>query len=305
MKITAALSLSILAALIFSCRTHFPVEKMDYTVAETDSQLSEGRKLTVSMCGPCHYDPLTHKLTGKQQHDLPKIAGKVYSRNITQDTEAGIAAYTNGELVYLLRTGIARDGRLMPYMQRPNLADKDLQAIIAFLHSDDALVTPSKQQPPPTRYTAFGKFGINHFPGPLNYPTKEIQKPEVNATNAAYGKYLVDNLSCYHCHSKSFLKVDELEPERSKGYMAGGNKLKDENGNRVRSSNITFDTATGIGTWSEADFKRAVKSGFSKDGNTLSAIMPRYTALSDTDVAAIFAYLATIPKIKHKTYFGD
>ncbi len=233
-------------------------------------------------------------------HDLPKIAGKVYSRNITQDKENGIANYTDAELAYLIRTGIAKDGSLMSYMQRPNLADVDLAAIIAFLHSDDPLVQASKTEPPTTHYTAIGKFGINHFPGPLKYPAEPVKKPDIKVWKAGYGKYLVDNLSCYHCHSKSFTSVNELEPEKSKRYMGGGNKLKDGTGKIVLSANVTFDMETGIGSWNETDFKKALKGGISKDGSSLHFLMPRYTELSDEDISAIYVYLSAVPKIKHK-----
>lgn len=290
----------VVAICITACRSHFKTEQINYPVNVSESQLKEGRKLTISICGTCHYDPATKKLTGMQMHDLPKIAGVVYSRNITQDKEKGIADYTNGELAYLIRTGIARDGSLMSYMQRPNLADTDLAAIIAFLHSDDPLVQASKAEPPMTHYTAIGKFGINHFPGPLKYPTAAIPKPDVKEGKAAYGKYLVDNLSCYHCHSASFTSVNELEPEKSKRYMGGGNKLKDGTGKVILSANVTFDTETGIGSWNETDFKKALKEGLSKDGSELHLLMPRYTELSNEDITAIYTYLSGIPKINHK-----
>ena len=288
-----------IALSITACRTHFKTEKINYQVSVTDHQLKEGRKLTISICGGCHYDPATLKLTGIEMHDLPKIAGKVYSRNITQDKEKGIADYTDGELAYLIRTGIARDGKLMSYMQRPNLSDSDLAAIIAFLHSNDPLVQPSKEEPATTHYTAFGKFGINHFPGPLKYPTAIIPKPDKKDANA-YGKYLVDNLACYHCHSASFFSVDELEPEKSKRYMGGGNKLKDGTGKVILSANVTFDNATGIGSWNETDFNKALKEGLSKDGSQLHFLMPRYTELSHEEISAIYTYLSGVPKIKHK-----
>lgn len=291
----------VLAGLISACKTHFKTEKINYIAKANTAQLREGRKMTISSCAPCHYDPATKKLTGMKMHDLPKIAGVVYSKNITQDKDKGIAGYTDGELAYLIRTGIAKDGRLMSYMQRPNMADTDLEAIIAFLRSDDELVQPSNVEPPETHYTAFGKFGINHFPGPLEYPKKVIAKPDLNTDKIAYGRYLVDNLTCYHCHSKSFFTVDEYEPEKSKRYMGGGNKLKDANGKKVLSPNITFHE-TGIGSWTEADFKKALKEGVTKDGYVLKPLMPRYTELSDAEISSIYAYLATIPKIKNKVY---
>jgi cytochrome c553 len=274
------------------------VQEITYPVTADAAQLREGKKLVVSMCGTCHYDPGTGKLTGKQMNYLPRIAGKVYSRNITQDPAKGIANYTNGQLAYLIRTGIARNGRLMSYMQRPNLADTDLEAIIAFLHSNDPLVTPSAIAPPETHYTAFGKFGVNHFPGTLPYTGTVVTKPDTN-DKLAYGRYLVDNLSCYHCHSTSFLTVNELQPEKSRGYMKGGNKLKDSEGKTLRSANITFDE-TGIGSWTEADFKKAMKEGVNKNGLHLRLPMPQYTELSDHDLASIYAYLGSVPKIKNK-----
>jgi hypothetical protein len=291
------------AIFITACRSHFKTETISFPVSSTGSQLKEGRKLTISICAPCHYNPDTKQLTGIQMHDLPQIAGKVYSRNITQDKEKGIAAYTDGELAYLIRTGIARDGSLMSYMQRPNLADSDLAAIIAFLHSDDPLVQPSKAEPPTTHYTAIGKFGINHFPGPLKYPKAAIPKPDIKEEKASYGKYLVDNLSCYHCHSKSFTSVNELEPEKSKRYMGGGNKLKDGTGKVILSANVTFDNETGIGSWNETDFKKALKEGVSKDGSNLHFLMPRYTELSNEELSAIYLYLSGIPKINHKVKY--
>jgi hypothetical protein len=290
--------LFLLLIFFFACRTHFKTEPIEYPVNNSANLVPLGKKLTVSICAPCHYDPATGKLTGHEMHDLPKISGHVYSRNITQDPEKGIAGYTNGELVYLIRTGIAKDGRLMSYMQRPNLADSDLQAIIVFLHSNDKLVSPSSVEPPETEYTAFGKFGINHFPGPLPYPKNLIQKPDTN-DKIAYGRYLVDNLSCYHCHSASFLTVDEMEPEKSKRYMGGGNKLKNKEGKTILSPNITFHE-TGIDGWTETDFRKALKEGVNNNGYTLRSPMPKYTELSDHDVAAMYTYLQSIPKIKNK-----
>jgi cytochrome c553 len=298
MKKWVAIISTCIVVILFSCRTHFKTQEIDYPVTTNAAQLKEGKKLVVSICGSCHYDQATGKLTGKQMHDLPGISGKVYSRNITQDSAKGIAGYSNGQLAYLIRTGIARDGRLMSYMQRPNLADTDLKAIIAFLHSDDPLVTPSSVEPPKTHYTIFGKFGINHFPGPLHYKGTVITKPDIN-DKVAYGRYLVDNLSCYHCHSASFLTVNELEPEKSKRYMGGGNKLKNKDGKTIRSANVTFDE-TGIGSWTEADFKKAVQEGVNKDGLHLRPLMPKYTELDDHDIASIYTYLKSIPKIKNE-----
>jgi hypothetical protein len=286
------------AVAVSACKMYYNTQKVTYKATVNQQQLQEGKRLTMMICGGCHYNPETKKLTGIQMKDIPKIAGKVYSKNITQHADKGIGRYTDGELVYLIRTGIAKNGKLMPYMQRPNLANKDLDAIIAFLHSDDELVTPSSIAPPATNYTMFGKFGLSKFSGPLPYHEKQIPRPHLASDKVAYGKYMVDNLGCYHCHSANIAKIDVQEPEKSKRYMGGGNKMKDESGAKIYTPNLTFHE-TGIGDWTEQDFLRAIKEGFSKDNSVITAPMPRYTELSDEEVAAIYAYLKTIPKINN------
>ena len=49
---------------------------------------------------------------------------------------------TDSELIYLLRTGIKKDGKYAPpYMAKlPNMADEDIDAIISFLRSDDPMM---------------------------------------------------------------------------------------------------------------------------------------------------------------------
>jgi hypothetical protein len=284
---------------ISACKMYYPTQKVEYRASASRESVQEGKRLTMMMCAGCHYNPDTKKLTGIRMTDVPKIAGKVYSRNITQDPDKGIGRYTDGELVYLVRTGIAKDGKLMPYMQRPNLANKDLNDIIAFLRSDDELVTPSKVSPPPTHYSPFGKFGISKYSDPLTYTDKQITRPNLATDKIAYGKYMVDNLSCFHCHSAGVTKINVLEPEKSKRYMGGGFKMKTPGGEKIRVPNLTFDE-TGIADWTEHDFTRAVKDGFSKDNSVLSLPMPKYAELSDEEAGAIYAYLKTIPKIHNK-----
>jgi len=244
-----------------------------------------------------YYDPETKKLTGGRMDDVPGIAGKIYASNITKDVEKGIGIYTDGELAYLLRTGIARDGKLMPFMQKPNLSDNDLKLIIAFLHSDDELVAPSGIEKGSTKYSVLGKMGISQSK-PLEWPTNKIAEPDP-LNKVDIGRYLIDNLSCYDCHSKSFMSVNKLYPEKSKGYMGGGNKLKDRSKKTIVSSNLT-PHSTGIGNWTVDDFKKALNQGISKDNSIITFPMPMYSELTDEEITAIYNYLRTIPPIDNK-----
>jgi mono/diheme cytochrome c family protein len=63
----------------------------------------------------------------------------------------------------------------------------------------------------------------------------------------------------------------------------------------IFSSNITPDAETGIGRWSEAAFRRAMRSGVARDGQHLYPTFPydHFTNVTDADDQALYAYLMT------------
>jgi mono/diheme cytochrome c family protein len=74
--------------------------------------------------------------------------------------------------------------------------------------------------------------------------------------------------------------------------FAGGLPLNTPFGT-IYATNITPDAQTGIGTWSEAAFARAVRHGISRDGHQLYPAFPyiHFTRMSDHDISAAYAYL--------------
>src|SRR5271165_6394258 len=134
----AAFSLALTTIIIYSCKTKkFETTKTSYTANASPAALERGRVLVYSSCAGCHYNRTDNKFIGMQILDVPSIAGKVYSANLTKSQSHGIPPhYSDAQLKYLLKTGIANDGRFIPYMLRPNLAEDDLNAIIAYLRSD-------------------------------------------------------------------------------------------------------------------------------------------------------------------------
>lgn len=60
----------------------------------------------------------------------------------------------------------------------------------------------------------------------------------------------------------------------------------------IYATNITPDPIHGIGTYTEADFARAIRQGIRKDGRTLYPAMPypSYARLSDSDIHALYVY---------------
>ena len=65
--------------------------------------------------------------------------------------------------------------------------------------------------------------------------------------------------------------------------------------------NLTPDSATGIGRWTEAYFIKVLRTGIRGNGAPLRPLMPWewYRQLTDDDLQAIFAYLRTLPAISN------
>jgi muramoyltetrapeptide carboxypeptidase LdcA involved in peptidoglycan recycling len=55
----------------------------------------------------------------------------------------------DGELEYLVRTGVKANGQYVPpwMPKQPRMADEDLHSIVAFLRSDDPMVAATEVQP--------------------------------------------------------------------------------------------------------------------------------------------------------------
>ncbi|RTE52319.1 cytochrome c [Arenibacter aquaticus] len=298
------LALIIAIALISISASDIPsyeVTKIDFKLSSSPESVARGEKLALMLCANCHMNPKTNKLSGKRMMDAPPEFGEIYSQNITQDKTYGIGNWTDGELVFLLRTGIKRDGQYSPpYMAKmPNLADKDINAIISFLRSDNPLVTADPTPDTPTKPSLLTKLLCRVAFKPFPMPAEEIPLPTTDNT-LELGKYLAHNLDCFACHSADFKTNDYLNPELSPGYFGGGNKPLDLQGRVMLTSNLTPDKETGIGNWTKEEFINAVKYGQKKGEKALTYPMMPYPQLTDLEAGAIFEYLQTIPPIKNK-----
>jgi mono/diheme cytochrome c family protein len=275
--------------------------KVELRVEVTPERVERGRKTAQMLCVGCHLDNETGALSGLRMRDLPPQFGVAYAANITRDPETGIGGWTDGELAYLLRTGVTRDGRYTPpwMVKLPLVSDEDLADVIAFLRSDDPLVQPVKRPSQPSEPSLLTKFLCRVAFKPLPWPKAPIAAPDPG-DRVAYGRYLVQGRGqCFGCHSADFAKMDDLVPENSAGYLGGGNAMPDLTGRVVLTSNITPDEETGIGRWSEDEFVRALRHGVRPDRSVLLYPMVPYPELSDDEARAIHAYLRTVPKIRN------
>ena len=111
------------------------------------------------------------------------------------------------------------------------------------------------------------------------------------------GDYLVNGiLTCGNCHTPKGPTGDIMEKAFSGGLTF------DEPPFKVTASNITQDKETGIGSWTDAQIKAALRKGVRPNGTPLAMIMPSdfYEIMTERDLDAVVAYLRTIKPIKNK-----
>ena len=103
-----------------------------------------------------------------------------------------------------------------------------------------------------------------------------------------HGRYLATAGNCISCHTQPGAKP-----------FSGGVAFDTPFGT-VFSTNLTPDRDTGLGAWSEADFRRAMHEGVGRDGSSLIPAFPytSFTKVSDADIADLYAYLRTIPAVR-------
>jgi mono/diheme cytochrome c family protein len=129
--------------------------------------------------------------------------------------------------------------------------------------------------------------GFFFWPHPLEPVSASAQQP-TGAALLARGEYLTTVADCEACHTAP----GELP-------FAGGLAFKLPFGT-IYSPNITPDAKTGIGSWTDAQFVRALNRGVGRHGEDLYPAFPytAYLLLSVDDALAIRAYLSSLRPIE-------
>jgi mono/diheme cytochrome c family protein len=139
----------------------------------------------------------------------------------------------------------------------------------------------------------------------LVLPGKSLgDRLETDASELERGEYLVTIMSCGGCHTPGALAGRDLGAPLAGSLVGLGVPGGDGRSPAVvYPSNLTSDSATGLGDWSSEQIVRAIRSGQRPDGRTLSPIMPwpEYAHLTDPDARAIAAYLRTLAPVKRST----
>ncbi|MFH4965499.1 c-type cytochrome [Gaetbulibacter sp. M235] len=158
-----------------------------------------------------------------------------------------------------------------------------------------------------------------------NNEKKDYQNNATLQDQITRGKYLVNTIGCNDCHSPKIMTekgpipdpnrllsghdsneaLPPFNPETIKGYV-----LFNMNSTAVVgpwgtsfAANLTPD-ATGIGSWSDEQFLRAMKQGKYKGLENSRQLLPpmpwpSYSQMPDEDIKAIFTYLKSIKPVEN------
>ncbi|QSQ28318.1 c-type cytochrome [Pyxidicoccus parkwayensis] len=254
--------------------------------------LARGATIFHASCEACHRGGDAETVSGAPLRELPSYMGSFYAANLTSHPTAGVGSATDEELARVIRYAVSRDGRLM-VMPSYAMGDADLAAVLGFMRSGDPLFAPDARPAPKSEFSFIGGLGFRIVTGnePAERPASGIPVPAKAAT-LEYGRYMAhDVYDCASCHTDGF------SPTKTEGddVYSGGMSFIDPEGNKVRSSNITFHE-TGLANWTQEDFTRAVRDGIAPDGSALRSPMPRFRGMDAVEAQALYDYLRSVPK---------
>jgi len=263
-------------AKIANCETcHTPFQEKYNNLAELTLEDLQ----TIAMREELALDKEERLMAGGRPFDLGP-AGVMFTRNLTPDPETGLGEWTDEEIEIAIRTGISRDGRqlhpLMPYTIFNQMADADMDAIIAYLRS-----IPAVENAVPVI-----DFGLPNMGLPMS--DEEIVMPDPEAEPEAYRHYLLTSvLGCTHCHTP----VDPNTGAPMMDQFLGGGQPYEGPWGIVYGTNLT-PHENGLAAWSEDDIARVLTSGVRIDGRRL-ILMPwqDYANLTLEDLDAVITYL--------------
>lgn len=259
------------------------------SAVRAESAVERGRYLveTIGGCGNCHTpmgsrgrDMSRHLAGGFVIKDGPFVA---YASNITPDEETGIGGWTDEQIVRAIREGVRPDGTMigppMPIELYRRLSDNDVKAMVAYLRT----VKPVRNKV---------KKSVYNMPLPTSYGPPVGKVDDVPRTDkVAYGAYLAGPVGhCIECHTPM---VRGRRDWHRTGL--GGQPFEGPWGVSV-AANITPHKDDGLGGWTDAEIKRAIQQGISRDGRKLTPPMgyPFYKGIKPADMSAIVAYLRSL-----------
>jgi len=281
----------------------------DLSIEITPERLQRGEYLSlyVSGCIECHSQRDYNTFSGPVVKGTEGGGGNPFTREIgmpgnyvpSNITPFALKDWTDGEIFRAVTSGVDKDGNalfpVMPYHYYGKMDREDIYSIIAYIRN----LEPVESYPADSESDFPMNFIINLMPEDVIFTTI----PDTN-DHVAFGEYIAGAGGCIHCHSTQ----DEKGMLIPGMLMAGGNEYPVPTGGVVRSSNLTPDTETGIGRWTEEAFVARIRA-YADSTVRLPDIRPGdfnstmswslHSKMTEQDLRAIHHYLRTVEPISN------
>jgi mono/diheme cytochrome c family protein len=245
-----------------------------------------------SDCAACHTVKGGKPFAGGFAFNLP--FGTLYSTNITPDKETGIGAWSDADFLKAVHEGVAPDGTHLypafPYSAYTMMTDADVLAIKAYLFS----LPPVRQETPPNTFSfPFNQRWTMAIWSAFFNPDERYQPNTAQSAEWNRGAYIAEAMGhCGDCHTPRSVTQAMDHRKKFMGAVAAGWKAY----------NITPDSATGVGAWSDETLAQYIHTGHVEGYGTASgpmgeAIDNSLRHLKPDDIKALVVYLRTVPAI--------
>lgn len=251
-----------------------PALNMAQDVKKANVKLGERIATVRNGCVDCH----GANLAGNKVMDNGAM-GKIYGANITP---AKLKDWSDDEIARAIRHGVGKQGQplvLMPSHEYQNLSKSDLAALVAYIRSVPAV----NQESMPVELGPIAYMLIALEKAPSFIPAQLIahqdlkfsEKPKEGVTSE-FGQYLVKT-SCAGCH----------RADLTGGLIPGGDP------SWPPAANLTQKA---LGSWNEAGFIKAMRTGVNPQGKKIGMPMPiaLTSKMSDLELKAMWAYMKTL-----------
>ncbi len=250
-------------------------------------------------CAGCHTDVKTKGPALAGGRPLKTPFGSFYSPNITPDPTHGIGTWSRSDFITALRRGTAPDGTpyfpSFPYPSFTGMSETDISDLWAYVSTRPAISRSDERHklrfPFNLRFLMWGWRVLFFEEGPIK--ADATRSEEWNR-----GNYLVRALAhCGECHTPRNV-FGGLDGRRE----LGGNPVGPD-GKSV--PNITPDSETGIGTWSDGEVVDYLSIGMTPEGDfaggSMTEVIDRTTSkLTAADRHAIALYIKSLPAVRYR-----
>ncbi len=250
----------------------------------------------IMTCNHCHTpkdkagDPVMARQFAGGVQRFDEVTFTATGSNITMDAETGIGKWSDADIKRALVEGVRPNGVklafIMPYSLYKALTPRDLDAVVSYMRT----VAPINAKVALPLYKS----------AQITYPYPGAEKPMTEndlRDPVKRGLYLANLGHCMQCHAD---RGHDDVPNYRTGAGKGGRVFKSPAGLST-AANITSHPTKGLGAWSDAEIKRALKDGVSRNGRPLAINMATYAQylkrLTDEDLNALVAWIRTLPPL--------